>query len=196
MRYGKYAAALLLANCWSPTQAQNVDFAFAGSYSMINLSPISGVPPNYGAMTFKDANTLWVSGQATNASGLFYSVPVTRGSDKHIVSFGSATAFGFGAFNDGGIDFAPNGAVLYTQFPVNNIAESLPPAYSSDYKTIPLSSLGVATSVGALAFVPAGFNGAGQFKVVSHDTDDFYTIPLTADGGGGYNTGGQAHFHA
>ena len=65
----------------------------------------------------------------------------------------------------------------------------VPPNYSADFRTIGLTALGVAPSVGALNFVPAGYNGAGEFKVVSHDTDGFYTIPLTPDGSGGYDLG-------
>ena len=65
----------------------------------------------------------------------------------------------------------------------------MPPNYSADFKTVALTPLGVGASVGALNFVPAGFNGAGQFKIVSLDTNQFYTIPLTPDGSGGYDLG-------
>src|SRR5208282_3555702 len=47
--------------------------------------------------------------------------------------------------------------------------------------------LGIAVSTGALAFVPAGYSGAGQFKVSSYPSGDFYTVTLAADGSGTYN---------
>ena len=102
---------------------------------------------------------------------------------------GSGVALGFGNFSDGGIAFGPGGVLFYTEYPGNSIGEVIPPNYSADFKTVALTPLGVGASVGALNFVPAGFNGAGQFKVVSHDTNGFYTIPLTPDGSGGYDLG-------
>jgi len=105
------------------------------------------------------------------------------------VSLGAGTVLGFGIFNDGGIAFGPGGVLFYSEYPGNSIGEVVPPNYSADFKTVALTPLGVGASVGALNFVPAGYNGAGQFKVVSLDTDGFYTIPLTPDGIGGYDLG-------
>ena len=56
-----------------------------------------------------------------------------------------------------------------------------------DSKTVNLSSLGVASSTGALNFVPVGFNGAGQLKISSWSGGEFYTVGLSADGTGTYN---------
>lgn len=179
----------LLACLPQAVKAQTVDPLYAQSYSITNLGSVTGVPPVYGGMVFKDANTLWIGGAAITASGRYYSVAVTRGAGNHIVSLGAGTILGFGTFNDGGIAFGPGGVLFYTEYPGNNMGEVLPPGYSSDYKTIGLTALGVAPSVGAANFVPAGYNGAGQFKVVSHDTAGFYTMPLTPDGSGGYNLG-------
>ena len=189
MRLEGFGCTLLLA-CFSQVAvAQTLDPFYSGSYSITNLGSITGVPPSYGGMIFKDANTLWVSGQATNIAGRYYSVPVTRGPDNHIVSLGAGAVLGFGNFNDGGIAFGPSGILFYTEYPGNSVGEVVPPNYSADFKTVGLTALGVAPSVGALNFVPAGYNGAGEFKVVSHDTDGFYTIPLTPDGSGGYDPG-------
>jgi hypothetical protein len=189
MRMRAFVNTLLLACLWQAANAQTVDPFYSGSYSVTSLGSITGVPPKYGGMVFKDANTLWVSGQATNIAGRYYSVPVTRGPDNHIVSLGSGTVLGFGNFNDGGIAFGPGGVLFYTEYPGNSIGEVVPPNYSADFRTIGLTALGVAPSVGALGFVPAGYNGAGEFKVVSHDTNGIYTIPLTSDGSGGYDLG-------
>ena len=43
--------------------------------------------------------------------------------------------------------------------------------------------------MGATNFVPAGYNGAGQFKVASYSGNTFYSVPLTSDGSGGYTLG-------
>lgn len=189
MRINEFAHTLLLACLWQAANAQTVDPFYSGSYSITNLGSVTGVPPKYGGMVFKDANTLWISGQATSVAGRYYSVPVTRGTDNHIVSLGSGTVLGFGNFSDGGIAFGPGGVLFYTEYPGNSIGEVRPPNYAADFKTVALTPLGVGASVGALNFVPAGFNGAGQFKVVSLDSNGFYTIPLTPDGIGGYDLG-------
>ncbi len=189
MRLQKFVYTLSLACLWQAAHAQTVDSFYSGSYSITSLGSITGVPPNYGGMIFKDANTLWVSGQATSINGRYYSVPVTRGPDNHIMSLGAGTALGFGNFNDGGAAFGPGGVLFYTEYPGNSIGEVVPPNYSADFRTVGLTALGVASSVGALSFVPAGYNGAGELKVVSHDTDRFYTVPLTPDGSGGYDLG-------
>jgi hypothetical protein len=178
MRLQEFLYAVLLACLSQATNAQTVDPFYSGTYSITNLGSITGVPTDYGGLVFKDANTLWIGGSANDAGGLFYSVPVTRGAGNHIVSLGTGTALGFGTRNDGGIVFGPSGVLFYTEYPTNNIGEVLSP-YSSDYKTVGLTAIGVASSVGAANFVPVGYNGAGQFKVVSYNTGGFYTVPHT-----------------
>ena len=61
------------------------------------------------------------------------------------------------------------------------------PGSISDDKTVPLGPLGIASSTGALNFVPPGYNGAGQFKVSSWAGGQFYNVALAADGTGTYN---------
>jgi hypothetical protein len=56
-------------------------------------------------------------------------------------------------------------------------------------KITSLTALGVASSVGGAAFVPAGMPGAGQFKVTSFNANRWYTLPLTPDGSGTFNIG-------
>ncbi len=54
-------------------------------------------------------------------------------------------------------------------------------------KIIDLTALGVGSSVGALNFVPPGFPGAGQLKIVSYDTDQWYTAAFAPDASGTYD---------
>jgi hypothetical protein len=189
MRFQKFLCPLLLVCLSQAANAQTVDPFYSGTYTITNLGSITGLPTNYGGLIFKDANTIWIGGAANGSTGLFYSVTVTRGAGNHVVSFGTATALGFGTYNDGGIAFGPGGVLFYTEYPVNNMGQVLPPGYASDYKTVGLTALGIASSVGAANFVPAGHNGAGQFKVVSYNGNGFYTVPLTSDGSGGFNLG-------
>jgi hypothetical protein len=78
--------------------------------------------------------------------------------------------------------------LFYAEYPVNSMGQVISP-YTSDHSTTVLTGLGIASSVGATNFVPAGYNGAGQFKVASYSGNTFYSVPLTSDGSGGYTLG-------
>jgi len=186
-RCGEFLLLVLLAIAQGAF-AQTVDPFYSGSYSLVNLGAAPGVPTNYGGLIFKagDPNTILLGGAANGAGGLFYAVPVTRGVGNHIVSLGSATALGFGTQNDGGIAYGPGGVLFYSEYPVNNVGE-VKPASNSDDKTVALTPIGVASSTGALNFVPAGYNGAGQFKIASYNSGGFYTVTLAPDGSGTYD---------
>ena len=97
--------------------AQTIDPFYSGSYSLTNVA-IAGVPIHYGGLIFKagDPNTLIIGGEATEASGRFYEVPVVRGAGNHIVAFGAPVVRGFGAYNDGGIAYGPGGVLFYSQY--------------------------------------------------------------------------------
>jgi hypothetical protein len=168
--------------------AATIDPFYGGSYSLTNLGSVTGVPTRYGGLTFVagDPNMILLGGNSNTGSGLFYSVPVTRGAGNHIVSVGSGTATGFGINNDGGIAYGPGGVLFYSEYPINKIGE-VKPGSNTDNKTVDLSALGIAASTGALNFVPAGFNGAGQFKISSWAGGQFYTVTLAPDGSGTYN---------
>jgi hypothetical protein len=168
--------------------AQTVAPAYSGTYTLTSLGSVSGLPTNYGGLIFKDANTIWIGGAANTAPGRFYSITVTRGAGNHVTALGTATVLGFGTHNDGGVAFSPSGVLFYAEYSNNSIGQVISP-YASDYSTTVLTGLGVASSVGAANFVPAGFNGAGQFKVASYSASTFYSVPLTSDGSSGYTLG-------
>jgi hypothetical protein len=193
MKARQVACVLLLA-CSAPfVCAQVVAPFYSGIYSITNLGSVTGVPTNYGGLIFKagDANTILLGGAANSSGGLFYSVPVTRGAGNHIVSLGTATALGFGTHNDGGVAYGPGGVLFYSEYSTNN-AGQVKPGDNSDDKTVALTPLGIAVSTGALNFVPAGYNGAGQFKISSWSGGEFYTVNLAPDGGGTYNLTGAS----
>ena len=82
--------------------------------------------------------------------------------------------------------FGPGNVLFYTRFPNNEIGQIKPGSTIND-KIVDLTPLGVGSSVGALNFVPSGFPGAGQMKIVSYDTDEWYTATFAPDGTGTYN---------
>ena len=125
---------------------------------------------------------------AANAeTGALYSIGVVRGTGNHITGFtGSAAVYSEGQYNDGGVVFGPSGVLFYTRHPLNQIGQIEAGSAVND-KIVDLTPLGVASSVGALNIVPAGFPGAGQMKVASYNTSKWYTVTLSADGTGTFN---------
>ena len=182
------AAVGLLATA-APTSAQVVDPAFAGSYSFIDLGGPAGVPTNLGGLTLRsgDPNTLLIGGNANGGNGAIYSIGVVRGAGNHITGFtGTASLFSTAPEIDGGLAYGPGGVLFYTGYSENLLGQIEPGSTSPD-KIINLTPLGVASSVGSLNFVPAGFPGAGELRIVSYNGGGFYTATLTPDGTGTYD---------
>jgi hypothetical protein len=168
--------------------AQTMDPAYAASYSITNLGTVPGIPTPFGGIAFSAAspNVILLGGAANTVNGLFYSVPVVRGTGGHIVSFGAFTALGFGTNNDGGIAYGPGGVLFYAEYPIGKVGE-VKTGSNADNKTVTLSSIGFLGSPGPLNFVPPGFNGAGLLKFADYISGGFYTVAFSADGLGTYN---------
>jgi len=193
--------ALLVASLATTAAAQVIQAPFDTDYSFVDLGSVPSVPANAGGLTFLpgDPNTLLIGGAANSPIGKIYSITLTRGVDGHVTGFaGTATVYanapGIGSGGiDGGLAFAPNGVLFYTSYPDNSIGE-IKPGSSGPDKQIALSSLlptPIASSVGALAFVPAGFPGAGRFKVVQYNGNgNWYDVTLAPNAGGTYDITG------
>ncbi len=170
-----------------------IDPVYAARYSCFDLGPVPGVPPQkYGGLTLLPGtcqSTLVIGGEANDAAGKLYAVQVARNAGGHISGFmGSATVRADGAFNDGGVVFGPGGVMFLARYPNNELGELLPGATTPD-RIIDLNLLGVADSPGGMTFVPAGFGGAGAFKIVSWPGGEWYTLPLTRAANGSYDVG-------
>lgn len=181
----------------SATQAQTLGPDFSADYSAFSLGSVPGLPTSYGGLTFLDNNTLLIGGGANTAGGRLYTVSVTRDLSGSINGFGSsAQLYGgasstIGAYNDGGVAFGPNGVLFTARWPVNGLGQTLPGSTGED-KIIDLAPLGVATSLSAINFVPAGFGGAGLIKLVSYGGGQWYSASLTPDGSGTFDLTGLA----
>jgi len=152
-----------------PAPAITIDPFYAGTYTFTDLGSVPGLPPFYGGLTLKDGdpNTLLIGGNANAAPGALYSIGVVRDAGNHIIGFsGSASFFADAAFNDGGVVYGPGGVLFLARWPVNELGQTKPGSAITD-RIIDLDPLGVVPSPGGLAFVPVGFPGAGQLKLVS-----------------------------
>lgn len=196
-------AALAATASWAG--AQVIQPPYDTVYTLTDLGTIANLPTPYGGLDFLSGNpnVIVIGGSANNASGLLFTVPLTRDAQNHIIGFnGGATLFSDGAYNDGGVVFGPGGVLFYTRYPTNEVGEIKPGSTITD-KIVDLSTLGIfgpmtgvlkrpqapggAGSVGALNFVPSGFPGAGQLKIVSYTSGNWYTAAYAADGSGTYN---------
>jgi hypothetical protein len=178
-----------LASLHSPVHAAVAFGAtFSGSYTATSLGNVPGLPTNYGGLTFLDNDTILIGGAANNPGGNLRTIDVVRGAGNHITGFtGSATPYGsIGTYNDGGVVFGPNGVLFTSQWPVNKLGQTKPGSTVED-KVIDLAAMGVANSHSALNFVPAGFGGAGQIKLVSYGGGQFYSGTLSPDGSGTFD---------
>jgi hypothetical protein len=170
-------------------RAQVFGANFANDYSFVDLGSPSGVVPSLGGIVFKpgDPNTLWVGGAANSNLGEFYEIGVTRDGQGHITAFnGTSTPHAAAPYIDGGATFGPTGVLFFTEWPVNMLGELKPGSTTVD-KTVDLTAAGIGTSVGAIQFVPAGFPGAGSFKILSFNTDQWYQADLVADSNGTFD---------
>ena len=196
--------ALALAVCFSFTgaaavQAQTLGADFVADYTVTDLGSVAGLPPLYGGLTFADANTLLIGGNANDAPGRIYSIGVTRDAvTNRITGFsGTATLYRgptslIGEFNDGGVVFGPGGVLFTSRWPVNELGQTKPGSTDED-KIIDMAALGIAESHAALNFVPAGFGGAGQVKLVSWELGEWYSANLSPDGLGTFDLTGVVH---
>src|SRR5690606_28080603 len=91
--------------------------------------------------------------------------------------------FAEAAYNDGGVTYGPDDVLFLARWPNNQLGQQLPGSVMTD-KIIDLTPLNVVSSPGGLNFVPPGFAGEGQLKLVSWSGGQWYTIELAPDGNG------------
>ncbi|MBL8756381.1 MAG: hypothetical protein JNK15_24015 [Planctomycetes bacterium] len=183
MRIHASLAGLLLA---SAALAQSVLPPFDTTYQFANL----GTVPNlgtYGGTAFlpSDPNIVLVAPYPQN---VIRAIPLVRNTQGYITGFGAAVNVATVGGTDGGLAFGPTGVLFSTWYGPNRLSQIKPGSLATD-RVDDLGPVGVGGSVGTCAFVPAGFPGAGRFKVVSWSASTFYDLPLTPDGNGTFAPG-------
>ena len=158
-------------------------------YTFLDLGSVPGVPPLYGGLSFilDDPDTLIIGGHANTAAGSLYAITVVRDDSNHVIGFnGSASYFADAAYNDGGVVYGPDDVLFLSRWPVNEMGQNKFGSTTTD-KIIDLYDVGVAYSHAALNFVPPGFPGEGQMKLVSWSGGQWYTAYYSPDGAGTYD---------
>ena len=172
--------------------AQAIQPPYAQFYSFVDLGGPTGVPTNLGGVTFKfgQNDTLYVGGAANQTVGAVYTIKVTRDPSGHITGFsGSATKHADAPSIDGGLQFGPGGVLFFTRYSNHELGMIKPSSTTMD-KSVPLGPTGLAGSVGSLGFVPAGFPGVNELKVVSYNGGRFANLTLTPDAQGTFDVTG------
>jgi len=164
--------------------AQSVQPPFNTAYQAVDLGQMPLVY-NYGGIAFhpNDPDLLLVSAYA---SGRIAAVRVVRDSSGLIQGFGTTTTYATVGGTDGGLAFGPGGVLFFTWYGANRLGQIRPGSTVAD-KIIDLGPLGISTSVGTCAFVPAGRAGAGRFKLANYAASEWFDVTLAPDGNGTYS---------
>lgn len=173
------------------SQAITIGPDFVADYTATDLGSIAGVPGSYGGLVFKlgDPNTLLLGGAANTASGRLYEVTVIRDGSSNVTGFAPnpPTLGSVGEYNDGGVAYGPGGVLFTAQYPQNNLGQTRLGSTDED-RVDDLGALGVGgRSIAAINFVPEGFAGAGQAKISSWSSGNWYDLSLASDGTGTFD---------
>jgi hypothetical protein len=185
--------ALVLVASLRPAAAQiTLVSPFDADYSFADLGAVPGLPTPAGGLVFlaNDTSTLLIGGAANTNSGKIYSIGVVRDGNQHVTGFtGTPTFFadahGLGGGGiDGGLTYGPGGVLFFTSYSDNDLGQIKPGSTVAD-RLDPLTPLGVASSVGSIAFVPPGFSGAGKMKLIQYNSPgNWYDVVLDAPASG------------
>jgi hypothetical protein len=176
------------------TPAFQDDYSITADLGQYPLFPFGG---DYTALCFSatDPNTLLIGAQVTSIARGIVPATVARDASGHITGFSGITGnFAYAAPNiDSGLAYGPNGVLFATTRPNNLLYQYKPGSFEVD-KTIDLTALGVYPSTGSVAFVPAGYPGAGgiRFNQV-WPIGAMYTAEITPDGNGTFNVSNVTH---
>jgi hypothetical protein len=161
--------------------------SYAASYSGASIGSIAGVPSPYGGILFLagDPNTLLIGGAATENNSAIYAVPLIRGADHHIAGFGSPAFYASATGIDGGLQYAPNGTILYADQNDISLGE-IKSGSTVPNKQFPLGPA-LSGAPGGLVVVPSGFGPAGHIKMLPTFGFTWYDATPVPDGAGTYN---------
>lgn len=170
--------------------AQTVDPAFADDYEIADLGSVEGLPTPYGGVVIvpSDPDTMLIGGAANSAVGAIYAVPLIRGCDGSIVGFGGPAVMQAAAPNiDGGLIVAPNGTMIYTAYPINQLGQILA-GDTKPSRIVELGPLGVSSSTGTIQWTPAALGGgSGGVKILSYNASTWFDASLVPDGSGTFD---------
>jgi len=189
-RYQHFLASLVVTAAMSVISihslAQTLAPEFAGDFTLTDLGSVPGVPgPNGGLFILSgQPNTLFIGGDANGPGGGLYAIDLTRDSEGKITGFsGSATQVAPAPYVDGGIGLDPGGLISYVQWP-QNVYSQIDLDTGTVVNNIDLTPFGVESASSSIAFIPAGFPGAGGMRIATWSGGAYYQVDYSVGGDG------------
>jgi hypothetical protein len=169
-----------------PVPATGVTIAapFREVYRAYQIGPVPGLRgTRYSGCLIDrhDRNLLYIGADSESPSGALYAIRVVRACDGHIVGFdGTARRIASTPYIDANLFFDRDGNILYSMWPTNQLAV-LPPGADMPSQVLDFASVGVPASAspGGVAFVPMGFTGAGELRIVGWPTYTWHRVTFT-----------------
>jgi hypothetical protein len=176
------------ANACVPDATPTVVFGpeFAPHYRVFDLGAPPGVPGPLGGCILApgDPDTLWIAGSSETANGAIHAVPLTRNACGHITGFAGPSTVVTRAPNvDANLILASEELLLFSMYNVNRIGQLHLAADGTVTAgpTLPLSTLGVVSSIGGLGVVPANLAGGGTLRTLSWSSGAWNRLTLSDD---------------
>lgn len=169
--------------------AVTLDAEFASSYSIATATLPTDLPTPIGSGVFKagDSSKLLLAGASETNSGAIYQVSVTRGAGSHITSFAASSSLAISNAPqiNAGLAYGPGGVLFFATSRGAGLGQVKPGSTTRD-KAAPTPFFDTSSDTG-LAFVPAGFSGAGNLIMTYTPASGVYQITLSPDGSGTYD---------
>lgn len=168
---------------------------YASEYTLTVLGTVPGIDTAHGGFAgltimHGDYNSLLLGANGGHRTAAIHRVELIRDPQGNVTGFGNSSQFSEAYGLTGGIDgsllYGPNGVLFYTSYPDNHIGQIKPGSTEPDKLTNLIPMMGVASSVGAMTFVPDGFPGAGRLKIATYSVSRWYDGFITPDGAGTY----------
>lgn len=183
-----HAARLSLvtaAACLIPCGAQTVAPFYATEYSLRDLGAVPGLLLSAGALVFKNDNP---DRLVARFDDKFMTVTVQRNAEKRITGFSAPTVLSDAEGYISSLAYGPNGVLFFSNASRAAIGEVRPGdtgiSRYVDGNTLIFNDAALG-NIDGLAFVPAGFAGAGRLKILSNHS--WYDTSVSPDGNGTYD---------
>ena len=159
---------------------------FSGAYAGFVLGQVPGFPPSriLGgiAVAEDDAGTLLVAGDAETANGGLFQIGIVRGECGHIIAYDGEATLVTKAEYISHILVLSGGPILYSEWESNfltQLVEGINTPLRTDLGEL---TPPVPKSVAGFGLVPPGLAAAGELRVLSWNTGDWYHVVRQSKG--------------
>lgn len=153
---------------------------FSDEYAGYVLGEVPGLPPDtdLGGMAIAedDAGTLLVAGYAETPEGGLYKIGIIRGECGHIIAYDGEATLVAKAANISDILVLSDGPIVYSEWDSNHLTQRVEGLDMPIRTNLGKLAPPVTKSVAGFGLVPPGLAAAGELRVLSWDTGDWYHL--------------------